>query len=205
LAILGASGHGKVVADTAIAAGWQSVTFFDDAFPRKETVGPWMIRGSSMELVEQLSTFHGVIVAIGDNGTRLRLQMQLVDAGATMVTIVHPGAWVSTHSKLGFGTVVMAGAVINIGAKLGRANIVNTSATVDHDCQLDDGVHISPGAHLGGGVRVGACSWIGIGSSVRHLIEIGADVVVGAGAVVTKDIAPKEVVVGNPARAISRT
>jgi acetyltransferase-like isoleucine patch superfamily enzyme len=86
---------------------------------------------------------------------------------------------------------------------LGTGCIVNTAATVDHDCILGDGVHIAPGAHLAGGVRIGARSWFGIGAVARQGITIGADVLVGAGAVVIRDIADGKTVIGNPAREVN--
>jgi UDP-N-acetylbacillosamine N-acetyltransferase len=95
-----------------------------------------------------------------------------------------------------------AGSVVNPGATLGRNVIVNTCASVDHDCVLEDGVHISPGAHLGGGVTVGRGTWIGIGAVVRDHVMIGAGVTIGAGAVVVKDIPDGVMAYGVPARVV---
>jgi len=203
LAILGASGHGKVVADCAECAGWNEIVFFDDAWPKMERNGVWRVVGDTNTLLNDLNLYDGVIVAIGHNETRLKKQAELLDHGATMVSIIHPNAQISQYSQLGIGSVVMAGVVINVDTKIGTACIINTSATIDHDCIIGDGVHISPGAHLAGGVIVGDFSWIGIGSSIRQLIKIGKKTVVGAGAVVINDIKDDCTVVGNPAVLLS--
>lgn len=202
LALLGASGHGKVVADTAQLCGWDEVVFFDDAWPQRQANGLWPVQGTTADLLSHLSAFDGVVVSIGHGVTRLDKQRTLTAAGARMATLVHPAAVVSSHAVLGPGTVVMAGAVVQIGVSVGLAGIVNTHASVDHDSQLADGVHVCPGAHLSGDVRVGPCSWIGVGAAIRQGITIGQRVVVGAGGVVVADIPDGLTVVGNPARAL---
>ena len=204
LAILGASGHGKVVADAALAAGWQVVAFYDDAWPVSSFQGPWEVVGRTAELLRDAAQLGGAVVGIGDNAMRLAKQDELVGGGLVMVSVVHPAAVVSPLAVVGEGSVVFAGAVLNPFARLGRGCIVNTGASVDHDCELADGVHVSPGAHLGGGVRVGRASWIGIGASVKQDVVIGACVVVGAGAAVVNDIADALTVVGVPARKFVR-
>jgi sugar O-acyltransferase (sialic acid O-acetyltransferase NeuD family) len=202
LALLGASGHGKVVADLAKLVGWQSVQFFDDAWPCFSGNGHWPVVGDTAALLGQLGQFDGVLVTIGQCATRWQKQEALRTAGARIVSLVHPRACVSGLAKVGNGSVVMAGAVINVDALLGEACIINTGATVDHDCQLAHAVHISPGAHLSGDVRVGACSWVGVGAAVRQGVRIGANVLVGAGAVVVKPVGDGLTVTGCPARAV---
>nr|WP_298248833.1 acetyltransferase [uncultured Halomonas sp.] len=204
LAILGASGHGKVVADTALQAGWQEVVFFDDAWPQLTEIGAWPVVGDSRALLETANTFDGVIVGIGNNAIRLAKTRELIDARAPIVTIIHPSAVVSPMARLCAGCVVFAGAIVQIDSRLGHACIVNTHASVDHDCVLEDGVHICPGANLAGLVHVGEVSWVGIGASLKQLIRIGRDVVVGAGAAVVEDVADSDAVVGVPARSIAQ-
>ena len=200
LAILGASGHGKVIADAALLTGWDEVIFYDDAWPEKELNGRWPIVGNTVSLLKRELPFDGVIVGIGNNKVRLEKTQQLAQLALPVVTIVHPSAVISPFSTIGCGSVVLASAVVQIDTSIGRATVINTSASVDHDCVLEDGVHISPGAHLAGGVCVGARSWVGIGASIKQLIQIGADVTIGAGAVVVADVADSVTVVGVPAR-----
>lgn len=202
LAILGASGHGKVVADLAELCGWE-VVFFDDAFPDVQRNGVWTVAGKTQDLLAQADSFVGVIVAIGHNRTRLAKLKLLREKGFALATLVHPGACVSRHAVIESGSVVFAGVVVNAFAQVGEGCILNTLCSVDHDCRLGAGVHISPGAHLAGSVRVGDGSWIGIGASVRQLVGVGADVVVGAGAAVVGEVPDNVTVVGVPARIIS--
>lgn len=202
LAILGASGHGKVVGDAASLCGWDGITFFDDAWPRIETLGPWRVMGSAADLGRGAVSFDGVVVAIGHNATRLEHQRALQRQGLPIVTIVHPAATVSRWAAVGPGSVICAGAVVNAVAMIGAACIVNTCASVDHDCVLADGVHLSPGVHLGGDVRVGERSWVGIAASVNHGLSIGAGVTIGAGAAVVEDVRDGVTVVGIPAREV---
>lgn len=204
LAILGASGHGKVVADIALALGWESVVFFDDAWPSISNNGHWFVDGNTDNLAERKDRFDGVIVAIGNCRTRLKLQNQLEASGHRITTLVHPRACISRFATIGAGSVVMPSAVVNADAVIGRACIINSGATVDHDDVLADGVHIAPGANVSGDVSIGECSWIGVGAAIKQGISIGADVMVGAGSVVVNDVAGGLTVVGNPAKPMEK-
>ncbi|WJM96280.1 acetyltransferase [Pseudomonas defluvii] len=202
LAVLGASGHGKVVADTAECCGWTSIEFFDDSLAGHNN-GFWPIVGDTPSLLARLADFDGVIVAIGDNRIRHAKLLVLHAAGARLVSLIHPAASVSRYAFVGEGSVVFAGAVVNADARLGWGAILNTGCSVDHDCLLGACVHISPGSHLAGGVKVGDFSWIGIGASVRQLASIGSGVMVGCGAAVVTDLADDVTVVGVPARVLN--
>lgn len=204
LAILGASGHGKVVADTAECCGWQIIEFFDDAWPQLQRNGAWAVIGDTAALLARVKQFDGVLVAIGNNRIRHAKLLELQAAGARLCNLVHPAATLSRYAVLGEGSVVFAGAVVNVDARIGLGAIVNTGCSIDHDCELGAAVHVSPGARLAGGVTVGNLSWIGIGASVRQLVRIGNDVMVGAGAAVTADVEDELTVVGVPARVLSK-
>ena len=202
LAIYGAGGHGKVIADTAELLGWQIIHFYDENhsnYPQHEL---WDVVGGVVELSERLGEYDGVIVAIGNNKIRLTEYNQLKKLGAQLITLVHPQAIVSRRATLGNGSVVFAGAVVNAFTKIGEASIINTSASVDHDCDLGDAVHICPGTHLAGNVTVGDFGWIGLGSSVIQQIDITNDVFVGAGSVIVDNIERSGTYFGNPARLV---
>lgn len=200
LAILGASGHGKVVADTALQAGWHEVVFFDDAWPERSHNGCWSVIGDTQALLQRLDEFQGVIVGIGNNRIRLTKTRELAAQNARLVSVVHPSAVISSHAVLGRGSVVFAGAVIQVDSQLGEACIVNTRACVDHGCRLADGVHICPGVSLAGLVEIGEASWVGIGSSVKQLVRLGSNVIVGAGAAVVCNVPDGQTVIGVPAK-----
>lgn len=199
LAILGAGGHGRVVADCAERLGFERVVFFDDHATQGHN-GPWSIGGNGHDLEAQLQQFDAFVVGIGNNQARLSKHKKLLALGGRPATLIHPDASVSTHASIGPGSVVLAGAVVNIGTRVGAACIINTSASVDHDCILADGAHVSPGAHLAGGISVGETSWVGIGAAIREGVTIGHQVCIGAGAVVVKSVPDGLTVVGNPAR-----
>lgn len=202
-AILGASGHGKVIADIAELIGYSDIHFYDDGWPELTQVEHWPVAGDSDSLFTQVADYANIVVAIGNNAIRLEKYQRLFALGASCLPLVHPSAVMSRYASLEDGSVVMAGAVINPFSRIGKACIINTAATVDHDCVLADGVHISPGAHLAGGVCVGEHSWIGIGSQIKQLIRIGNQVIVGAGSTVIHDIPDFQTVVGTPAVIIS--
>ncbi|MBD9399649.1 acetyltransferase [Pseudomonas sp. PDM11] len=202
LAILGASGHGKVAADTAERCGWQIIEFFDDAWPQTTHNGVWNVIGDTASLTDALHTYDGVLVAIGNNHIRHRKLLDLEQAGARLCTLIDPAATVSRYAVLEAGSVVFAGVVVNADARIGLGAILNTGCSVDHDCVLGAAVHISPGVRLAGGVRVGDLSWVGIGASVRQLVQIGRQVTIGAGSAVVSDIGDSLTVVGVPARVL---
>lgn len=202
LAILGASGHGKVVAEIAESCGWHEVVFFDDAWPGVTDNGPWTVAGNSQMMVERLDRYSGVIVAIGNNAIRAEKLLWLTEMSAPVVTLVHPSAIISRYAELGPGSVVMPGVVVNASSRMGAGVILNTGCSVDHDCAIGDCAHISPGARLAGGVRVGARSWIGIGAAVKQQVCIGQCVVVGAGAAVVSDLPDGITAVGVPAKQV---
>lgn len=200
LLVIGAGGHGRVVADAALTSGWSTVAFLDD---RRSELGAPLglpIVGTLQDLPTQRQQFSAAVVGIGDAAARLEILARCRAAGFELATVVHARACVSRFATIGPGSVVFAQAAVNPGAKIGEGCIINTGATVDHDCVLGDGVHICPGAHLGGNVQIADRAWIGIGAVVRQGIALGREVMVAAGATVVADVSAGVTVVGVPAR-----
>lgn len=201
LLIVGASGHGKVVADIALKMNkWESISFLDDNKNLKSSMGIDVI-GTTKD-VHKFIDSHDVIVGIGNNSTREKIQNMLEKLGTSIPVLIHPSAIIGNDVEIGIGTVVMAGVVINCCTKIGKGCIINTSATIDHDNIIEDFVHISPGALLAGTVKVGQGSWLGIGSVVSNNTCITSGCTIGAGAVVVKDIVEPGTYVGVPVRRI---
>lgn len=202
LLIIGAGGHGRVVADAALATGkWSSLAFLDDRAAQLGSMLGRPVVGDLGQLAAQRTDFDHAVVALGDGARRRQFFAECRRIGYQLPVLVHPSAVVSSFATVADGCVVLAQAVVGASAVLGAACIINNAATVDHDCELGEGVHLCPGAHVAGGVRIGAGSWIGIGAAVREGLRIGHGVTVGAGAVVVSDVPDGVTVVGNPARA----
>ncbi|HVJ68444.1 MAG TPA: acetyltransferase [Caulifigura sp.] len=201
LLILGAGGHAKVVADAARQSGWTIAGFIDEL--RLERAGE-PFAGSVILPASALMGSADVAVAlgIGDCGARLSNARRLISYGHELPVVIHPRAIVATSAKIGPGSQVLAGAVVNPDAELGAAVIVNTAATVDHDCRIADGVHLAPGVHLAGNVTVGEGTLMGIGSVVKPGVRIGQRCIIGAGSVVIDDLPDAVTAYGVPARRV---
>jgi sugar O-acyltransferase (sialic acid O-acetyltransferase NeuD family) len=202
--ILGAGGHGQVVADVLLCAHRAGsavlpIGYLDDAVRLQgQTILGLPVRGT-FEQIDAVS-HEGVILAIGDNHIRERIYEQLRQRGECLVSAVHPRSIVATDVSVGPGTVICAGAVVNPGSEIGANTILNTACTVDHHNCIGDHVHVAPGVHLGGDVVIGTGALVGIGAVVMPQHQIGDWATVGAGAVVTKNVPVGTVWVGVPAR-----
>ena len=195
--IIGASGHGKVIADIVRKSGDQVLGFLDDNRALPKIFFGFPVIGTVAEYKEHLEA--DFIVAIGDARIREKIVKEL--EGVSWYTAVHPSAVISDiQIRIGAGTAVMANAVINSCAGIGEPCIINSSAVVEHDNQIEDFVHISVGAKLAGNVTIGKGTWIGIGASVSNNLEICGGCMIGAGAAVVQNIREAGVYVGTPAK-----
>lgn len=201
--ILGAGGHAKVVVATARAAGLEVLGILDDDVRK---IGQTLFGVPVLGNLADLSQYAGTqcIVAVGDNASRKRLFQDWEWRWITWRSLVHPSAFIDSSATLGKGSIIFAGATVQVDVRIGAHCIINTQASVDHDCCLGDFVHLAPGCHLAGNVTVEDGGFLGIGSSVIPGVTIGANAVVGAGAVVISDVPEGETVAGVPARNIRR-
>ncbi len=197
LMIIGAGGHGKVIADIASVIGYEKIEFLDDDTSRKECMN-YPIIGTSNEFLKHRDADY--FVAVGNASVRKNLQEKLENSGISVVTLIHPSTVIASNTEIGNGSVVMAGSVINPDTRIGKGCIINTCASVDHDNRIGDYVHVSVGSHLCGTVTVENGTWIGAGTIVSNNIQICEDCMIGAGAVVIKDIKEPGTYIGVPAR-----
>ena len=201
LLIVGAGGHGKVVADIAMKMSlWESIAFLDDNDSLGEVLGLKVI-DKATEATKYVRD-SDLFVAIGNDTIRERTQRELESAGAELPVLIHPHAVIAQDVEVGVGSVVMAGVVINSCTRIGRGCIINTGATIDHDNIIEDFVHVSPGVNTGGSVRIGTGTWIGLGSKIVNNVNITGGWTGGAGGVGGKDINIGGTDVGGPARRI---
>ena len=194
LIIIGASGHGKVVADIASLNGFDDIVFLDDNELIKEC-GGYPVVGTTNK-VGQLKGF--LFVAVGNNFVRNRIMEK--NKGRIFPILVHPSATLANDVKIGEGSVIMAGAVVGVDARVGKGCIVNTLSSVDHDCIIKDYVHVAVGAHVCGTVHIEENTWVGAGATIINNLSVCSDCMIGAGAVVVKNIDVAGTYVGVPAR-----
>jgi sugar O-acyltransferase (sialic acid O-acetyltransferase NeuD family) len=206
--VYGAGGHAKVVISIIEAQGIYGVAVVADDSADMEggvLLGRNVVIGREgfLEKTRAAGVTRG-IVAVGDNRSRLLLALWASRMGLKLVTAIHPSAIVGPGCNIGAGSVLMAGTVINIDTTVGGSAIINTSASVDHDCIIGDGVHVAPGCRLCGGVTVKEGALIGAGSVLVPGVTVGRDAVVGAGSVVIRDIPDETVAAGNPCRSFGK-
>lgn len=195
LIIIGAGGHGKVIADIAAKNGYTAICFADDH--AKGLCMGFPILGATASLESWNDGATDFVIGIGNNAVRKKIAQQY---DVNWVSLIHPSAQTGLQVSVGKGTVVMAGAVINACAAVGEHCIINTGAIVEHDNVIEDYVHLSPNVALGGTVQIGALTHVGIGAVVRNNIAICGGSVIGAGAVVVRDIRDPGTYAGLPAR-----
>ena len=198
LIIIGAGGHGRVIADIAQKLGaYKKISFLNDG-DAEESMG-FPIIGKTDEVEKYVKTAD-IFVAIGDSEVRGSFIEKLLSMGANLPTLIHPSAIIGACVEIGAGTAIMAGAVINPCAKLGKGVILNTCSSVDHDCIIGDYCHIAVGVHIAGTVTLGDRVWVGAGATIKNNVEICANCTIGAGAVVVETIQCSGTYIGVPAK-----
>lgn len=206
LYIIGAGGHGKVVAEVATLMGiFEEIFFLDD----KKREGSFILNYKVINNID-FEYIRGIInknnyffVAIGDCFIRKELNEKLEKHNANISTLVHPNASLSQFSVIGPGSIVCSGAILGPDSRIGKGSIINHSATVDHDCIIGEFTHICPHSSLSGGAKIGNLSVLGTGARVIQGISIGGNCNIGASALVVRDIPSNNKALGIPARIIN--
>lgn len=207
--ILGAGGHGRVVLDILLQQGRFNVAGFLDSNPELHgrRVDGLPVLGAIDEL-HTLAIEHnisGVVIAVGDNGTRRGLARQVDQLGIALINAVHPAATIAPNATIGRNVVIAAGVIVCANCQIGDSVILNTGCIVDYQTMVGEGTHICPGVRMGARVKVESGAFVGVGATIIPQVTLGCESIVGAGAVVIADVEPMATVVGVPAYAVKLT
>tara|TARA_A100001011_G_C14150817_1_gene773919 strand:+ start:333 stop:932 length:600 start_codon:yes stop_codon:yes gene_type:complete len=187
IAIIGAGGQGKVVGEIAYLNKYKKIHFFDDNHLNIKNY-PFDILGDIDFFEKKINNYEHWFVALGNNAIRKKIIKRFIDYNEKLTNLIHPKCFVSQFSTLNNGICVMANATVNPGTKINQGSIINTSSSIDHDCDLGCFVHIAPNSTLSGNVKIGELTLVGSGSSIHQGIKLGNNVKTGVGSKIYKDI-----------------
>ena len=202
--VLGAGGHAKVVIELLVASGQRVAYCIAGPGSPSHCMNVEVLIGD-----DHLQRLHGegyraAFPAVGSNAIRERIGLEAIRLGYRLINAISPQAMVSPSALLGHGVAIMCGVVINASTKIDDFAIINTGATVDHDCHIGAAAHVAPRCALAGVVTVGRQAFLGIGTVIIPGITIGEQATVGAGSTVVADIPPSVLAFGNPAKPKNR-
>jgi len=208
IVLWGSTGQAIVLEEFLYLIGYQIIALFDNDINVKSISKDipiyYGLKGFDEWKKEQKTEDIYSIVTIGGYRGRDRVDIQnnLENNGLKIITAVHPKAFVANNATIGKGCQILANSSVCARVSLGISCIVNTSASIDHECKIGKGVHIGPGAKMAGCITIDDYSFIGIGSIILPRINIGKNTIIGAGSVVTKDMPDNVICYGNPARIV---
>ncbi|WP_245987713.1 acetyltransferase [Cohnella lupini] len=208
--IWGATGQAKVIHECLLEGEHKIVALFDNNIDVPSPLDAPIYYGKKgfEEWIAKQDSNHGLgfIVAIGgDKGKdRVKIFEYLIDFGLSPITVIHSSAYVSSSAVIGDGAQILFNATVGVDCNIGRCTIINSGSIVEHDCNVGNGVHIAPGVRMAGCVEIKDYATIYTGATIIPRVKVGKYSIVGAGAVVTKDVPDNVVVVGSPARIIRK-
>nr|WP_217425155.1 acetyltransferase [Flavobacterium sp. 7E] len=199
---MGYSGHAYVVAETVLDNGFKIAGY---ANKEKALQDPFDLTYLGFEKEDDFIGWkkeYSYVIGIGENNIRHSIAKLIESKGKTIETVIHKTAHISINAIIGCGSFINKNAVVNALARVGKNVILNTGCIIEHECVLEDTVHIAPGAVLAGNVTIGERTFVGANAVIKQGIVIGKDVIIGAGAVIVNNIPDGKKVVGNPGRII---
>lgn len=202
IVLIGYSGHGFVVADTAIENQLQISGYAERS---EVSINPFHLNYVGAEIdygFFEKNNGAKYLIGIGDNLIRERIYNLIIENHGEILTLINKSTSISNTAIIGNGTFINKNVSVNAISIIGRNVILNTACVIEHNCNISDSVHIAPGAVLAGSVTVGERSFIGANSVIKQGVKIGKDVIIGAGTVVLSDIPDGKKIVGNPNRFI---
>jgi sugar O-acyltransferase (sialic acid O-acetyltransferase NeuD family) len=209
--IWGATGQAIVIEEALLGTNYYPVAIFDNStavsspFPEipifygKEGFTNWYAQHAD-------SNTHFVVAIGGSRGAdRAAIHAYLTSHNLQPFNVIHRSAYFASNATIGTGVQLMAHSTVCARAIIEDCVIINTSASVDHECHIGKGAHIGPGAVLAGCVEVGENTFVGTNATILPRIKIGKNSVIGAGAVITKDVPDNSTVAGNPGKILVKT
>ena len=200
--LVGYSGHGLVVADTALENDLNLIGYTEKSI---NEVNPFMLEYLGNESSPNFDLWNldvDFILGIGDNKIREKVYNLIIKRNKKVISVINTSASISSFATIGDGVFINRNVSINASAYVGNNVILNTGCIIEHECEVNENVHVAPGAVLAGNVRVGAGTFIGANAIVKQGVVIGENVIVGAGTIVLNDIPNGKKIVGNPNRFI---
>jgi sugar O-acyltransferase (sialic acid O-acetyltransferase NeuD family) len=205
IVLIGGGGHCKSCIEVIDStAAYSIVGILDKAEKVGQLVIGYEINGTEADIPKLVARGYSFCITFGQlksSEVRATLYRYLIACGADVPTIISPKAYVSTHARIGNGTVIFHSAIVNAGAGIGDNCIINTGALIEHDVTVQDYVHVATHAVVNGEANIGSGALIGSGAVVLQQITIGPNVVVGAGSIVIHPL-EEGIFGGNPARRI---
>jgi sugar O-acyltransferase (sialic acid O-acetyltransferase NeuD family) len=200
--IIGAGGHAKVLMDTLLDQDKDIIGIVDKEASKlgKDLLGIRVIGTDDIVFkyqAEKISLVNG-IGSVQQTSLRKNINDQFKQKGYSFANVIHSSAIIAKDVKLGEGVQVMAGVVIQTGSTIGMNTIINTKASIDHDCKIGAHVHIAPGVTISGSVEIGDGAHIGTGAVLIQGIKIGRNSLIGAGSVVIRNVMPETTIIGVP-------
>lgn len=207
LIVIGGGGHSKVLVDalSTLSADIIGFTVCNPENLDRKILGIRLLGNDDAILQYSPDSVRLVngLGSVGTTGKRRGIYDYFKSLGYSFVTVIHPASVISREVEVSEGAQVMAGAIVQPGSRIGKNAIVNTKASIDHDCIIGDHVHLAPGVTLSGMVRIGSGTHVGTGATVIQSVQIGKDCLIGAGALVLKDIPAGSTAFGVPAKVIN--
>ena len=191
LLLVGGGGHCHSCIDVIEATGMHYIEGVVQPKASSELVLGYPVIGSDDDLPQLLNSYKSALITVGqikNPATRIRLFNLLKHLGAELPAVISPKAYCSKHSVMGEGSIIMHGAIVNAGARIGNNCIVNSQALVEHEVEIGDHCHISTGARVNGNVTIGEGSFVGSGAVIKEGIKVGENVIIGASQVVLRDV-----------------
>jgi sugar O-acyltransferase (sialic acid O-acetyltransferase NeuD family) len=206
LILIGGGGHCRACIDVIEEQGKYEIAGIIDAHEMKSgMILGYPVLGNDSLISQLVTKNYHFLVTVGQIKTshvRKRIFELLKQLHAHIATVVSPQAYVSKHSSLGEGSIVMHGAMINVNTSIGCNAIINTNALIEHDCTLGNHIHVSTSATVNGTVKIGNEVFIGSNSTISNNIEVTSNVIIGTGSTVIKSIVSEGTYVGVPAKQI---